>query len=60
MGGDEEDTKRFIRLKEDLPELEKMTKNIVKSLTTWKNREDRKNNTNVLSQFNSYSGFGYS
>jgi hypothetical protein len=59
MGGDSSDTKRFLRLKEDIPELMKMTDHIVKYMNKWKNWEETKNRENVLSQFKSYSGYSY-
>ena len=59
LGGDADDTKMFIRLKESIPRFEKVSKQILKRVNqreTWdKNREQ----ADVMSQFDAYSGFNY-
>lgn len=59
MGGDAADTKLFLQLKQSLPRLMKVQKNILKEVRKRQQWEDRKSNTDSLSQFDSYAGYSY-
>lgn len=59
LGGDAEDTKMFLRLKELLPRFEKVSKQIRKQVNKRDLMERNKANTEILSQFDAYSGFDY-
>ena len=59
LGGNADDTKMFIRLRESIPRFQKASKHILKIVNkrdAWdKNRE----NSDVMSQFDAYSGYNY-
>lgn len=59
MGGDADDTKLFIQLKQLIPRYMKVQKNIMKAVNKRQEWEDRKSHTDSLSQFDGYSGFNY-
>jgi hypothetical protein len=59
MGGDAEDTKLFLRLRGDLPRFQKIRNRIVKRATKIQHLEEQKNNSDSLSQFDSFSGYTY-
>lgn len=59
LGGDASDTKMFIRLKENLPRLEKVSKQIIKRLNKREFLENNKNKSDVMAQFSVYDGFNY-
>ena len=59
LGGDAEDTKMFLRLKKDLPRLQKVSKQIVKGVNQREAWEKNKEKTDAMSQFDAYNGFNY-
>ena len=59
MGGDAEDTKLFLHLKQLVPRYLKVQKNILKAVNKRQEWEDRKSQSDTLSQFDSYAGFSY-
>jgi hypothetical protein len=59
MGGDKEDTKLFLDLKNKLPRYMKVQRNVLKQVNKRQAWEERKANTDSLSQFDSYAGFNY-
>lgn len=59
MGGDAEDTKLFLDLKNKIPRYMKIQRNILKQVNKRQQWEDRKANTDGLGQFDSYAGFNY-
>jgi len=59
LGGDADDTKMFIRLKEDLPRFAKVSKQILKNVNKRDEMENNRARTDAMSQFDAYSGFGY-
>ena len=59
LGGDAEDTKMFIKLKELLPRFSKVSKQILKRVNKREEYENNKRRTDAMSQFDAYSGFSY-
>ena len=59
LGGDADDTKMFLRLKNDLPRFEKVAKQIIKQVNKREAWEKNRENSDTLSQFNAYAGFNY-
>ena len=59
MGGDKGDVKIISRLKQIIPEFMKIEKEVVKAMNKRHEFEERKNNTDAMGQFDSYSGFNY-
>lgn len=59
MGGDADDTKLFVQLKQMVPRYLKVQKNILKAVNKRQEWEDRKSQSDSLSQFDSYAGFNY-
>ena len=59
LGGDKEDTKMFLRLKNDLPRFGKVAQEVSKRMEKRAQYEDNKAKTNSMDQFNAYSGFNY-
>ena len=59
LGGDAEDTKMFIRLKEALPRFEKVAKQILKRVNQRDAFEKNRENSDAMAQFDAYSGFNY-
>ena len=59
LGGDAEDTKMFIRLKECLPRFAKVSKQIIKRINQREEYESRRTKGDVMSQFDTYSSFNY-
>ena len=59
LGGDAEDTKMFIKLKELLPRYAKVSKQILKRVNKREEYENNKRRSDVMSQFDAYSGFNY-
>lgn len=57
LGGNAEDTKMFIKLKEQIPRFEKASKNIIKNID--KRQQWEKNRSRSDSQFSMYSGVRY-
>lgn len=58
LGGDAEDTKMFLRLREALPRFKKVSSQIIKQ-TNKRDQWNKKNKTGALNRFNSYSSFNY-
>lgn len=58
LGGDADDTRMFLKLKELLPRFSKVSKQVVKQVNK---REQMANSskTNSMDQFNAYSSFSY-
>lgn len=59
LGGDAEDTKMFIKLKEQLPRFKKVSKQIMKRVNKREEYEKDKRKSDSMSQFDAYSGFNY-
>ena len=59
LGGDAEDTKMFIRLKENIPRFKKVSKQILKRVNQREAYENNRERSDVLSQFDAYAGFSY-
>ena len=59
MGGDADDTKLFVQLKQMIPRYMKVQKNIMKAVNKRQEWEDRKTNSDSLSQFDGYGGYNY-
>lgn len=59
LGGDADDTKMFIRLRQELPRFTKVSKQILKQVNkrdAWENRRER---SDIMEQFSDYAGFGF-
>jgi hypothetical protein len=59
LGGDAEDTKMFIRLKENLPRFNKVSKQIIKRVNQRQAWESNREKSDMLSQFDAYAPFQY-
>lgn len=59
LGGDKDDTRMFLKLKELLPRFEKVSKQIVKQVNKRNAWEKNRQNTDALSQFDAYASFNY-
>lgn len=59
LGGDAEDTKMFIRLKENLPRFKKVSKQILKRVNQREAYENNRERSDILAQFDAYNGFSY-
>lgn len=59
LGGDADDTKMFIKLKELLPRYAKVSKQILKRVNKREEYENNRKRSDVMSQFDAYSGFNY-
>lgn len=59
LGGDAEDTKMFLKLKELLPRFAKVSKQVVKQVNKKNLWETNRQNTDILSQFDAYASFNY-
>ena len=59
LGGDADDTKMFIRLKESVPRFKKVTKQIIKQMNRRDSWDKNRERADVMSQFDAYSGFNY-
>ena len=59
MGGDASDTKLFLQLRALIPRYLKVQKNILKAVNKRQEWEDRRTQTDSLTQFNSYAAFSY-
>lgn len=58
LGGDKEDTKMFLRLKNDLPRFGKVAEAVAYRMVKRSKYEDNKAKT-ATHQFDAYSGYGY-
>lgn len=59
LGGNADDTKMFIRLKESIPRYQKVAKQILKRVNQREQWENNRANSDILSQFDAYAGFNY-
>lgn len=59
LGGDSEDTKMFLKLKELLPRFAKVSKQILKMVNKRDQYEKDKKKSDTMSQFDFYSGYNY-
>lgn len=59
MGGNADDTKLLLQLKQLVPRYIKAQKNIIKTVNKRQEWEDRNNQSDSMSQFSSFSGFSY-
>ena len=59
MGGDSDDTKLLLRLKNDLRVFKKIQKNIINQVNKREQWESQKAKRNTQSQFDAFSGFNY-
>ena len=60
LGGDASDTKMLLRLRSDLVRFNKVAKQVVKHVNKRQAMDRNKERTDIMSQFNAYSGFNYS
>lgn len=59
LGGDADDTKMFIKLKELLPRFAKVSKQILKNVNKREEMDKNRSKTGAMSQFDSYAGYSY-
>ena len=59
LGGDAEDTKMFLKLKEMIPRFEKASRHILKQVNKREALENNRQNSDILAQFDAYTGFNY-
>lgn len=59
LGGDSDDTKMFVSLKQMLPKFSKASKQIVKRINQREAWEKNRERGDVMSQFDAYSGINY-
>lgn len=59
LGGDSDDTKMFIKLKETLPRFDKVSGQILKQVNKRQAWETNRENSNLMSQFDTYGAFNY-
>ena len=59
LGGDAEDTRMFLKLKELLPRFAKVSKQILKRIKQREEFESRRESTDSMSQFATYKGFSW-
>lgn len=59
LGGDAEDTKMFIRMKENIPRFAKVSKQILKRVNQRETWEKNRERSDAMAQFDAYSGFNY-
>lgn len=59
LGGDAEDTKMFLRLKENLPRFAKVSKQILKRVNQRETWEKNRERSDAMAQFDAYNGFSY-
>lgn len=60
LGGDATDTKMFLRLRSDLVRFNKVAKQVVKQVNKRQAMDRNRERSDIMSQFNAYSGFNYS
>ena len=59
LGGDAEDTKMFIKLKELLPRFSKVSGQILKRVNKREEYESKRRNNDAMAQFDDYTSYGY-
>ena len=59
LGGDADDTKMFLKLKENLPRFSKVATQIIKRVNKREEFDKRREDGNSMARFDSYSSFGY-
>jgi len=59
LGGDSSDMKTFLHLKEDLPRLRKIAREVIKQSNKRQQFESNSEDNNVMSQFSQYGGLQY-
>ncbi len=59
LGGDAEDTKMFLKLREYLPRFEKVSKHILKAVNRRQAWEENRERGDMMSQFDAFTGFGF-
>lgn len=59
LGGDADDTKMFLRMKEDLPRFKKVSRQVLKHVNKRQAYEKNRERSDSMSQFNAYNGFNY-
>lgn len=59
LGGDADDTRRFIQMRRGLKQCAKSAKHIVKALNKRDEMENNRKNTDQGAQFSMYSGYNY-
>lgn len=59
LGGDKDDTKMFIELKQMLPRFEKVSRQILKRVNQREEFEENRKNGDSMSQFDVYNGINY-
>lgn len=59
LGGDADDTRMFIKLKENIPRFKKVYKQILKQVDKRAKMDKNRENSDVLAQFDAYAGFTY-
>lgn len=59
MGGDADDMKVLLNMKDMLPKVQKIGNNIIKNVKKRKELEDERSGEKSMSQFDAYSGYNY-
>jgi len=59
LGGDADDTKMFINMKKSIPRFQKVSRQILKHVNQRDAWEKNREQSDVMSQFDAYSGFNY-
>lgn len=59
LGGDADDTKMFLKLKETLPRFEKVSNQILKQVNKRQAWESNREKSDLMSQFDAYGAFSY-
>lgn len=59
LGGDADDTKMFLRMKEDIPRFTKVSRQILKRVNQREAWEKNRERSDIMSQFDAYNSFNY-
>lgn len=59
LGGNADDTKMFLRLRENLPRFAKVSKQILKRVNQRETWEKNRERSDAMAQFDAYNGFNY-
>lgn len=59
LGGDADDTKMFIKLKELLPRFQKVSEQILKRVNKREEYESKRRSNDAMSQFDDYTNYSY-
>lgn len=59
LGGNADDTKMFLKLKENIPRFAKVSKQILKRVNQRETWEKNRERSDAMAQFDAYNGFNY-